>query len=482
MIDTQAVRGGTEQTPAGGQNERRKALERARGRFLEKLDAAERVAQRVAFEDVVYNPEDKDFGSIFSSDGSWYLRVRSFIDIKANSGSPLPGNERRQQAVVIGKVDDSLWASKKSREVRDAADEMRAKIVKWEQCFKQGEEPAPNGDIKITTFVEDIFLPWMRKHKSASTAKSYTTYYQTYLKAHFRNQTLKSYETPVANRFLETMCVKYSKNTVMRIRALGSSIYSYAKTWGYVPSNPWTDVKQTIAAQPAKETVAYEPMDVERIYAALNKFTGREVYNAQQAAMLLSICFFCGLRPSEAAGLKWSCVDFDRNRLHIKAAFVAGKFKNSTKTKTDKKSGERFVSMDIGPMRSRMNFWKKEAGDVAGDSYVFTNPSGAAINVNMMSARLLAKACEKAGLDWRGLYAARRGFGTLLYLAGATLAQVADAMGNSPDVVFEHYFKDKESTLGAEGTAMAANHLLNGGNRDAKPVLELEATLEVEGV
>jgi hypothetical protein len=44
----------------------------------------------------------------------------------------------------------------------------------------------------------------------------------------------------------------------------------------------------------------------------------------------------------------------------------------------------------------------------------------------------------------------------MLVLAGATLDEVADAMGNSPDVVFKHYFKDKDSKLAAKGMAKLA--------------------------
>jgi hypothetical protein len=60
-------------------------------------------------------------------------------------------------------------------------------------------------------------------------------------------------------------------------------------------------------------------------------------------------------------------------------------------------------------------------------------------------------------LDWYGFYACRRGFGIMMVLAGATLDEVADAMGNSPDVVFKHYFKDKKSTLAAKGTVCSSS-------------------------
>ena len=89
--------------------------------------------------------------------------------------------------------------------------------------------------------------------------------------------------------------------------------------------------------------------------------------------------------------------------------------------------------------------------------WVFPNGQGnAPINMNDLSSRVIADTLKEADLDWYGFYACRRGFGTMMVLAGCTLDEVADAMGNSPDVVFKHYFKDKESKLAARGMARLA--------------------------
>src|SRR5438874_613476 len=56
-------------------------------------------------------------------------------------------------------------------------------------------------------------------------------------------------------------------------------------------------------------------------------------------------------------------------------------------------------------------------------------------------------------------------------LAGASMEEVADAMGNSPDVVFRHYFKDKGSKLAASGIAKlgAALNLLTSNQASVSP-------------
>lgn len=425
------------------------------------------------------NRADEAFGSVYQADGSWYFRCRSFVDLK-DSGRQL--DSRKQQAVRIGeRVDSSLWKSEKSTEVQKAAAAMRAKVVMWEKAAVGGDEPTASPIMLVTDFVEQIFLPWIQKHRSHSTFKSYTVYWKTYLKPHFNHtRTLADYETHHGNRLIETLCSKYSENTVMHARGLCSAIFALAKTQGYLPkgsSNPWKDIKRTVAAQPVKDTVAYTQKDVELILDALNNVEGREEYSAKVAGMVVAICYYGGLRPSEAAGLKWEDVDFDKNRMLIRAAFVAGSFKETTKTNKN-----RYVYF-FPQLRDRLTLWAMDARggqDVKLTGWVFPNQSDSnPINVNDISSRVIAKTCKKFGLKWHGLYACRRGFGTLLVLAGAVLVEVADAMGNSPDVVFEHYFKDKESTLGGQAIAKAAAAMA-GKQTPGNRTLEAPLTLELE--
>jgi integrase len=147
---------------------------------------------------------------------------------------------------------------------------------------------------------------------------------------------------------------------------------------------------------------------------------------------------------SKIAGLKWENVDLDKGRIHVRQAYVTGDLK---RTKTGK---NRSVNM-LPQLRHALRIWAMKQQH-ATEGWVFPNQSGnAPINLNDLGARVIADTLKEAGLDWYSLYACRRGFGTMLVLAGATLDEVADAMGNSPDVVFRHYVKDKDSKLAAKG-------------------------------
>jgi integrase len=125
---------------------------------------------------------------------------------------------------------------------------------------------------------------------------------------------------------------------------------------------------------------------------------------------------------------------------------VAGQFKKTTKTEEN-----RTVPM-LPQLRNRMKLWAMK-WQYPTDGLCFPNQSGdKPININDVSARIIGPALKRLGLEWKGFYACRRGFGTTLYNMGASMEEIAAAMGNSPDTAFKHYVKDKSITA-AKGVA-----------------------------
>jgi integrase len=162
--------------------------------------------------------------------------------------------------------------------------------------------------------------------------------------------------------------------------------------------------------------------------------------------MLISTCFYGGLRPSEAAGLRWENVNLDQGTIHVCEAFVAGKFKKTTKTDEN-----RTVPM-LPQLRNRMKIWAMTWQHPT-NGLVFPNQSGdKPININDMGDRIIKPTVEKVGMEWHGLYACRRGYGTSLYNAGCSMEEIAAAMGNSPATAYRHYVKTKSLTA-AKGVA-----------------------------
>ena len=354
---------------------------------------------------------------------------------------------------MIARKDDGLYRFKSSPAVLELMKEKIQQIEHWEHLADTGEERPPDGNMTVAEFYNTVFLPYVKANKEVSTAKSYERYWNAYLKDHFNGtKTLSSYAPYQGTNFLEQCARTYSVNTVMHIRAVASAIFSYATAKGYIKVNPMRDVKLTVKGQDMEDGYAYSVKEVELILEALERVTGREEYSAKMAGMVITTCFYAGLRPSEAAGLRWENVTADT--LQVKEAYVAGSHKGT-------KTGRTRTVVMLPQLRHRMRLWAM-AYQFPTSGWVFPNQDGnTPININCLGARVIKTTLEALGMDWQGLYACRRGFGTLMVDAGASLEETSQAMGNSPTVCYRHYYLPRESKLAASGIAKL-NAALNG--------------------
>ena len=395
-------------------------------------------------------------GYVFEKNGAFHLRAYSTVHITTGQPLKLDSNgkaPRTQQSVMLARKDDGQYRSKSSLAVLDLQKAKLEQIEQWERLFSSGEERPPDGNMTVAEFYNTVFLPYVKANKEVSTAKSYERYWGAYLKDHFNGtKTLSSYAPYQGTNFLETCAKTYSVNTVMHIRAVASAIFSYATAKGYIKVNPMRDVKLTVKGQDMEDGYAYSVKEVELILEALEHVTGREEYSAKMAGMVITTCFYAGLRPSEAAGLRWENVTADS--ITIKEAYVAGSHKGT-------KTGRTRTVVMLPQLRHRMRLWAM-AYQFPTSGWVFPNQDGnTPININCLGARVIKTTLEALGMDWQGLYACRRGFGTLMVDAGASLEETSQAMGNSPTVCYRHYYLPRESKLAASGIAKL-NAALNG--------------------
>ena len=335
------------------------------------------------------------------------------------------------------------------------------KIEVWEGAADSCDL-RPDGGMLIRDFYHSVFLPYIKNHKAPSTYDSHRGYWDAYLRDHFNHtKTLKGYEPYMGTNFLEQLAKTLSANTVKNVRAVGSAIFAYATGKGYISANPWSDVLQRIQCQEVDETVTYTVRDIESRMAALEHPSPREAYSARMAQIVMATCFYAGLRPSEAAALRWENVSFDESSILVCEAFVSGQHKTTTKTKKD-----RTVPM-LASLRNQLRIWHAERSHPNG-GLVFPNQSGTKpININDLSSRIIGPMLKKHGLDWAGLYACRRGFGQLAVDADMTLEEASVCMGNSPDVMWRHYYKTRSSKLAVGGMAKL-EHALKGDAAKAR--------------
>jgi integrase len=401
--------------------------------------------------------------------GDGQPRFKRYLTSTA-SGKPY----RIQQATKLVDKDDRDHATAKSPDVIILAANKAKQIKQWELDAGNGDVDAPNSNLSVGEFVETVYLPFVKANRTPATYDHSRTYWNRYLKDFFNgSKTLQSFQPYMGTALLTKLAGEYSANTVKNVRAIGSAIFAHALATGYLKvaggtdrkaANPWTGVLKNIRCQSVDETKAYALDEVEQILAALEAVKGRGENNARVAQMIVSLCFWAGLRPSEAAGLDWKDVHFNENYIHVCQAFVVGELKLTTKTEET-----RDVPL-LKQLRNRLKLWHDTEG--TGTGLVFQNRVGDAININDLSSRTIASALEETDLEWRGLYSLRRGFGTMFVNAGNDPHTTSIVMGNSIKVVERHYYKKQHNPK--VGAGMDKLERAIEGHRESK-VLALEA-------
>jgi integrase len=395
-----------------------------------------------------------DFGTVSLAEETFYLLVRSFIDVK--TGRVL--STRKQQRIKLGRKDTSLWKSVSSTAVILKASEHRQQIEKWEAiAANNNDEVAPSGDMLVSEFYTTKFLPALRtrvetKQVAAATLTTICSYWDTFLAGHFNGtKTLANYQSWMGRQFLDTLRKKdgspYGENTVNKIHSTASGIFTDAVERGYCDHNPWRDIKRTKAPSvSAEQGVAYTEAQVVTMIRNLDSdLGGRKDVNVKAAQVALGLGFWAGLRPSEIIALKWENVDTNAGKITVCESIVYGVHAERTKTDVDR------VVPYLSPLVPMLRAWKAACGNPT-SGFVLQGRDGGVINMNSLSDRIIYPNCERNGLGdlWKGncFYACRRGCGTLLAEHGATAEEGSKFLGNTIAVFEANYLVDR-GTLGA---------------------------------
>jgi integrase len=304
-------------------------------------------------------------------------------------------------------------------------------------------KPKPQtSDPLITDYWQDTYLPTVKAGLKPSTVAGYTEVWENHLKEHFTNRTFRAYEPHHGNKLLnEKVAEGYGRRTIAHIRSLASGIFTHACNDGLLQNNPWRNVKTKIKPPKPKETADYsltELMDIVN-----NKLTRID------AQLIVCLAGLMGLRPSEIVGLHWEDVNLKAGKLRLHQAFVRG---NLGTTKTDIDVQLPMLKLVIGLFKA----WHQQNGEPS-DGWVFPNSFGDPINIRDFVVGVLRPAVGKK--HWKGLYAFRRGAGTILTeLTGNPIAAQQALCHMDLSTTMRHYIKTKRTAL-AEGIQMLDERL-----------------------
>ena len=421
-----------------------------------------------------------DFGGVTAENGGtkFYFRCRSFVDIQ--TGKVLA--ERKQQCVLLGTQDASLYKNLKSGALYVKADEIRRRIMAWEEAAMNGQvvpgdgsvpaprvEPiAPTNDITIGEFFDKVFLPAKRGLRdsgklAAVTVRDYEKIWDSFLKDHFNGtQTFRNYQSWKGQSYLERLTKKdgkpYGEAVVRKIRSVASAIFTEAIDRGFLDNNvppkynPWDAIK--VAKLPTtspEQGVAYSEKEVVEMICNLNAQLGdtskplveaRDI-NIRNSQMALALGMWAGLRPSETVALRWESLNLEAGTLKVAESIVEGVHAARTK------NGKTRIVTYLEPLVPILQAWHKRQGSPK--SGLVIHKDGQPVSLRHLSDEIIKPMCEKHGLCWAGLYGARRGAGTHLFQIGVSIEYIAKFLGNTISVAEAAYVVDK-----GEASAKAA--------------------------
>jgi integrase len=342
-------------------------------------------------------------GYIYEASGTFFVRyyISEIVDAR-------PTRVQRSYRLC---EKDKLHNSRTCKAVKQLAADHMATV---------NTQSGPVNAQTVATFWEKTYLPFAEENLRHSTVHGYKQVWNQHLAAHFGTMALKDYKTHHGSLFVTSLAKKLGRHTVQHIRSLASGIFSHAVNVGVIESNPWHDVKVLGKTKEPGQTEHYTLEEAEDIISAL--------VDHVDCQLIVALAFFMGLRPGEIQGMRWEDIDSTpdsegRQWIHIRRAVVRN-IVGETKTPSS------VASLPlITPVLIPLNLWRakcaersKERGKPV-EGWLFPNQKGKPIDLRSVIGRTIVPALTKKKIEWKTLYAGRRGAATILtQLTGDALA------------------------------------------------------------
>jgi integrase len=346
-------------------------------------------------------------GQIIRISGRWYVRHWE----RRNIGGQI---ERKRVAHLLGEV---------TTRGKHPPDEIK-QLAKDHMRKMNDSKVEPFQVVTLVDFAENTWLPYVEEHEKPSTLRSHKNRWKNHLKAHCDGLWLRNVRCCDVQRILEAIARpdKLGKNSLKRMKAILSAIFSFAKQQGYYDGvNPAHDAKIPEARAP-KETYAYNLDEIRSMLAVLPDT------KEEPAGAVVATAAYAGLREGEIEGLEWE--DYTGSELCIRRSIWEG---HVTTPKTD-------ASADVVPiiksLAARLDMHRLRCGNPS-KGPIFRNGLGNHESLSNIRTRQVLPVLERCGVcrkaedehgranheyvrdaslpEWHGWHAFRRGLATNLH-------------------------------------------------------------------
>jgi len=226
-----------------------------------------------------------------------------------------------------------------------------------------------------------------------------------------------------------------------------SACYTWAKNNKLIEVNPFMGMTSEIKLPRSKrvnigdrEIEPFTATERDSIIVAFktnrfcHPFTSRNHLHSNYAAYV-QFLFYTGCRPSEAIGLQWKNIDFDKQIVIFREAVVQSPRGRIRKEGLKTQSFRRFKIN--GQLHQILEDTKPLSCNA--DSLVFPAAEGGFIVQDNFRKRVWKKILQGLGLEYRVPYQTRHTFITLCLDKGIDAKDIAQWVGNSPEIIYKHY-------------------------------------------
>ena len=255
----------------------------------------------------------------------------------------------------------------------------------------------PSSTQTVGDFLEHVYLPHVKATKRPSTYKSYLLSFRS-AKQHLDGHELREFRTSHVDKLMAAVAAEKTRahTTHRNLKSFLSGAFRFAKRTDLITENPVRD-SVVPRGNPAGDAYAYSLAEIEAMMKVLPE-PGRTA---------VIVAGFTGLRISEVKGLRWEDVQGDE--LHVNRSVWSGVV-NDTKTLTSK------APVPLLPIvKKALDAHRRLFPSI---EWVFSGGGGKPLRLENELRRHMKPALKKAGIEWHGWHALRRGLGTNLNSLG----------------------------------------------------------------
>jgi len=276
-----------------------------------------------------------------------------------------------------------------------------------DELLKLVNKPKPKPKTSLKDF-GNLVIKTIENKVDISSYKRYQSIFRLHILPYFKHFELKDIKVVDIENWQNELLKKLSTSTVQKARILLKKILKKAYQDDLIEKNPFEFVEVVKMKKPKREIYTYEEMKlmIDNADGWLKTF--------------LVVAFGTGMRTGELMALKWCDIDFENNLIHVRRSIRDGVLKESTKTGND-----RIITMLDSVKQELLKAPRN-------NEFIFVNKYNQPFSYSSSIIDYHFKPLlKKINVKYKGLYATRHTFATLMIREGIDVKWVQNMLGHS---------------------------------------------------